>query len=139
MRKNPYKELAKLPPKQRAKFQQDLITAKKTIVYRVKGFKDKNFNIKDIYMYNPTKHIALIQTKSSKAYLLVKNLVYIKYVGYGELVENFEKCKDKAMEGYWKLTESIEENLDKYEKESTPQENEIIQSESDFDEIAQKS
>ena len=43
------------------------------------------------------------------------------------------------MEGYWKLTESIEENLDKYEKESTPQENEIIQSESDFDEIAQKS
>lgn len=46
MRKNPYKELAKLPPKQRAKIQQDLITAKKTIVYRVKGFKDKNFNIK---------------------------------------------------------------------------------------------
>lgn len=106
-RTNPYDELAKLPPKQRTKIQRELIIAKKTIVYRVKGFKDKNFNIKDIYMFNPTKHIALIQTKSAKEFLLIDNLVYLNNMGYGQLVENYKKDKKSALEGYWELSDSL--------------------------------
>lgn len=110
-RTNPYDELAKLPAKQRAKIQREVLTAKKTVVYRVKGFKDKNFNVKDIYWFNPTKHIALIQTKSAKEFLLIKDLVYLKNVGYGKLVENYKKDKKTAVTGYWDLSDSLSEDV----------------------------
>lgn len=124
-RTNPYDELAKLPAKQRAKIQREVLTAKKTVVYRVKGFKDKNFNVKDIYWFNPTKHIALIQTKSAKEFLLIKDLVYLKNVGYGKLVENYKKDKKNAVVGYWDLSDSLsadvlddaEESSKDFEKE----------------------
>lgn len=106
MKTNPLKELAKLPPNQQAKIRKDLIVAKSTSVYQIKGFKKGHFNIKDIFMYNPTKHIALIQTKSSKEYLLIKKVVYIDKVGYGVLDGEPEKTRASAMKHYWELSES---------------------------------
>lgn len=80
----------------------DIQMAKNTTAYKIKGYRnDKQFNVKDIYMYTPSKHIALIQVKSNKEFLIIENLIFLSNVGYGTLVRNLGKIKeDPAKELY---------------------------------------
>jgi len=62
-------------------------------------------------LYSPSKHIALIQAKSNKEFLIVHDLIFIAGIGYGKLEKNLKKIPEETArmeyQEYSKFLESI--------------------------------
>lgn len=107
---NFYPEPRKLTPKEELLI--NLKNAKEAKAYKLEGYRNnKKFNIKDIYLYSPSKHIALIQAKSNKEFLIVHDLIFIAGIGYGKLEKNLKKIPVETArmeyQEYSKFLESI--------------------------------
>lgn len=56
-------------------------------------------NIKDIYFYNKSKHLALILT-TKKEFLIIRNLIYLNSIGYANIAQVCSKELAQAKEEY---------------------------------------